>query len=106
MSNITQEDVGQDKHFAKLGTQVIFDEHIYDSGSKHEGYHSSVHPIDHIEDDEDVDLYGRNTTEAANIRLSLQNIDENDTLIDTSNLRKVTILLVFKDVLPWLCWDL
>ena len=88
MSNVTQEDIGKDAHLVKLGTQVIFDEHIYDSGSKLEGYHSSVHPIDNLDDDEDVEIFGRNPTDAK-LCSSYENSDENDTLFGTSNQRKV-----------------
>ena len=99
MSNITQEKIGQERSFARLGTQVIFDEHIYDSGSKHEGYHSSVHPIDHLDDDDEVDLFGRNPScEDANVRSSYGTNDENDALIDTSNQRKVPTDLLFVQI--------
>ena len=93
-SEVSSQDAQNPSNLARFGSQSNFDEHIYDSGSKYDGYLPSFPPTEQPDDDEDDPMNDRGNM--ANISGSLSHptlgmSDANDPLLANFNSRKVLV---------------
>ena len=87
MSKFDQDTNFGNSNSANLRNQTNFDDHIYDSGDRFEGYLPSVHLIDHHEDE---DVLGVQTDIPVNMNLTeFSNIENSNILLDKYDQRKV-----------------
>ena len=95
MSRIDQEDCTEDpslKTFVDIGD---FDNHIYDSVNKYEGYLPSLHFIDDPLDDDDGDISGvHSNLSSVSAATKFPKNTETDALFDQYDQRKVRIIFI------------